>query len=104
LNKSQHFPTFHVVRVALGVRYNRVEVNRRASRNGRVSDLPPEIATVSDAHLFHRVYGQVGTPVPSNQPPRRNNGGAITVLLDTRAASECVGVGWVCGWRSRIRT
>ena len=35
----------NVVRVALGTGYHRVEGNRRASRNGPVSDLPPEIPT-----------------------------------------------------------
>jgi hypothetical protein len=36
-------PKLRGVRVALGTGYNRVEGNRRASRNGLVSDLPPEI-------------------------------------------------------------
>ena len=34
---------FCVVRVHVSTGYNRVERNRRASRNGRVSILPPEI-------------------------------------------------------------
>jgi hypothetical protein len=42
-----HIPNVHGVRVHVGTGYNRVEGNRRASRNGRVSDLPPEIATVT---------------------------------------------------------
>jgi hypothetical protein len=46
LNDGQR-PNFRGVRVALGTGYNRVEGNRRASRNGRVSDLPPEIPTVT---------------------------------------------------------
>jgi hypothetical protein len=43
-------PNTRVARVAPGTGYNRVEGNRRASRNGRVSDLPPEIpnATISN--------------------------------------------------------
>jgi hypothetical protein len=46
LNEGQ-IPNVRVVRVALGTGYHRVEGNRRASRNGRVSDLPPETATVT---------------------------------------------------------
>jgi hypothetical protein len=38
LNDGQS-PSFRVVRVALGTGYNRVEGNRWAPRNGRVSDL-----------------------------------------------------------------
>jgi hypothetical protein len=41
LNDGQT-PNPDVVRVALGTGYHRVEGNRRASRDGRVSDLPPE--------------------------------------------------------------
>ena len=37
---------FRVVRVHVSTGYNRVEGNRRASRNGRVSDLPPESLTI----------------------------------------------------------
>jgi hypothetical protein len=37
-----HIPNPNVVGVALGTGYHRVEGNRRASRNGPVSDLPPE--------------------------------------------------------------
>jgi hypothetical protein len=39
-------PKHSVVRVALGTGYNRVQGNRRASRNGHVGDLPPEIPSV----------------------------------------------------------
>jgi hypothetical protein len=46
LNDGQ-IPNTRGVRVALGTDYHRVEVNRRASRNGRVSDLPPEIPKVT---------------------------------------------------------
>jgi hypothetical protein len=42
LNDGQ-IPNPNVARVALGTGYQRVEGNRRASRNGPVSDLPPEI-------------------------------------------------------------
>jgi hypothetical protein len=38
-------PNVRGLRVARGTGYNRVEGNRRASRNGLVSDLPPEILT-----------------------------------------------------------
>jgi hypothetical protein len=38
-----HTPNLRDLRVALGTGYHRVEGNRRASRNGRVSDLPPGI-------------------------------------------------------------
>jgi hypothetical protein len=40
-------PNPSVVRVAPGTRYYRVEGNRRASRTGLVSDLPPEIPKVT---------------------------------------------------------
>ena len=46
LNDVQ-MPNFRVVRVALGTRYNPVEGKRRASRNGPVGDLPPEIPNVA---------------------------------------------------------
>jgi hypothetical protein len=53
LNEGQ-IPHFRVVRVALGMGYNRVEGNRRASRNGLVSELPPEIPKVTIRNLLHR--------------------------------------------------
>jgi hypothetical protein len=40
-------PNPNGVRVALGTGYPRVEGNRRASRNGPVSDLPPAIPKVT---------------------------------------------------------
>jgi hypothetical protein len=40
-------PNFRVVHVAPGKGYTIVEGNCRASRNGRVSDLPPEIPKVT---------------------------------------------------------
>jgi hypothetical protein len=46
--------------------YNTGEANRRASRNGRVSDLPPEIPTVTIRFLFHHcpaLFGQALRPV-----------------------------------------
>jgi hypothetical protein len=41
-----------VVRVHVSTGYNRVEGNRRASRNGRVSHLPPEIPNVTIRNFF----------------------------------------------------
>jgi hypothetical protein len=49
-------PNPNVVRVAPGMGYHRVERNRRASRNGPVSDLPPEIPHVSDSRPFASLY------------------------------------------------
>jgi hypothetical protein len=46
LNDGQ-IPNFRGVRVASGTGYNRVEGNRRASRNGPVSDPPPETPDVT---------------------------------------------------------
>jgi hypothetical protein len=42
------------VRVAPGTRYNIIEGIRRASRNGSVSDLPPETPNVTIRNFFHR--------------------------------------------------
>jgi hypothetical protein len=47
MKKVANRPLFRVVRVAPGTEYRRVEGNRRASRNGLVSDLPPEIPNVT---------------------------------------------------------
>jgi hypothetical protein len=44
-------PHVRGVRVALGTGYNLVEGNRRASRNGRVSDLSPETPNVTIRNL-----------------------------------------------------
>jgi hypothetical protein len=46
LNDGQ-IPNSNILRVALGTGHNRVEGNRRASRNDPVSDLPPEIPNVT---------------------------------------------------------
>ena len=51
LNDGQT-PISRGLRVHASTGYHRCEGNRRASRNGRVSDLPPEIP--SDSQLFHR--------------------------------------------------
>jgi hypothetical protein len=51
LNDGQ-IPNSRGVRVALGTGYDRVEGNRRASRNGRVSDLSPEIPHVTIRDFF----------------------------------------------------
>ena len=47
-------PNLHVrvVRVHVSTGYSRVEGNRRTSRNGRVSDLPPEIPHVTIRNSF----------------------------------------------------
>jgi hypothetical protein len=45
---------FRIGYICLGMGYNRVEGNRRASRNGVVSDLPPEILTLTISQLLHR--------------------------------------------------
>jgi hypothetical protein len=63
LNDGQ-IPHLHGVRVALGTGYHRVEGNRRASRNGLVSDLPPEIPTVTIRNLFRRCMHADGSPRP----------------------------------------
>jgi hypothetical protein len=59
LNDGQ-IPYFRVVRVALGMGYNRVEGTRRTSRNGLVSDLPPEIPNVAIRNLFPSLCTRVG--------------------------------------------
>jgi hypothetical protein len=64
LNDGQ-IPNPNVVRVALGTGYHRVEGNRRASRNGRVSDLPPETPIHYDSQLVHRWMRERGGHVPS---------------------------------------
>jgi hypothetical protein len=51
LNDGQ-IPNFRVVRVALCTGYSRVEGNRRASRNGRVSDLRPETPNFTIRNCF----------------------------------------------------
>jgi hypothetical protein len=52
LNDGQ-IPNFHGVRVHVSTGYNRVEGNRRASRNDLVSDLPPETPDVT-IRVVHR--------------------------------------------------
>jgi hypothetical protein len=54
----KRIPNPNVVRVAPGTRYHRVEGNRRASRNGPVSDLPPEIPNVTIRNCVHRCVGR----------------------------------------------
>jgi hypothetical protein len=62
LNEGQ-IPNPNVVRVAVGARYHRVEGNRRASRNGPVSDLPPETPTATIRSFFIAVGGGRGVQV-----------------------------------------
>jgi hypothetical protein len=59
LNDGQ-VPNRNAVRVAFSTWYHRVEGNRRASRNGPVSDLPPRTCAIRncciavDSQLLHR--------------------------------------------------
>jgi hypothetical protein len=57
LNDGQ-IRSFRGVRVHVSTSYNRVEGNRRASRNGRVSALPPEIPTVTIRNCVIRLGGE----------------------------------------------
>jgi hypothetical protein len=98
LNDRQ-IPKNRGVRVHVSKGYNHVEGNRRASRNGRVSDLPPEtlrfatflIATgrtfrtrgwqrrcPTDAAAHHEETQRPGvaTPVPNDVRPVTTLGGA----------------------------
>jgi hypothetical protein len=52
-------PNFRGVRVHVSTGYNRVEGNRRASRNGLVGDLPPEIPDIT-IRTFFPVTGRPG--------------------------------------------
>jgi hypothetical protein len=59
MDKSHTFAAYRYgvqvpVRVHVSTGYNRVEGNRRASRDGLVSDLPPEIPHVTIRDLLHR--------------------------------------------------
>jgi hypothetical protein len=47
-------PHFRGVCVHVSTGYNRVEGSQRASRNGLVSDLPPEIPPVTIRTFLHR--------------------------------------------------
>jgi hypothetical protein len=53
--------------------YNRVEGNRRASRNGLVSDLPPGIPTVTIRRLLHRCI-RCALPLSSLRVSHRSRG------------------------------
>jgi hypothetical protein len=59
LNDRQ-IPNFRGVRVALGTGYNRVEGNRRASRNGRVSSSPTRNPYRYGSQLLLRCEGAGG--------------------------------------------
>jgi hypothetical protein len=52
-SNDEQIPNF-VVRVHMSTGDNRVEGNRRTSRNGSVSDLPPETPHVAIRNLSHR--------------------------------------------------
>jgi hypothetical protein len=51
LERWTQIPDFRGVRVALGSGYNHEAGNRRVSRNGRVSDLPPETPPPSECKI-----------------------------------------------------
>jgi hypothetical protein len=69
LNEGR-IPNFRAVRVALGTVYNRVEGNRRASRNGRV---PPETPTVTIRSFCIAVCPASRSPaLPRSQPPTQS--------------------------------
>jgi hypothetical protein len=53
MDTTQTFAAYLYMRVT---GYNRVEGNRRASRTGLVSDLPPETPHVTDAQPFSSLY------------------------------------------------
>jgi hypothetical protein len=59
-------PNPNGIPLAPGTGYHRVEENRRASRNGRVSDLPPEIPYVTIRNCKITVGGGGGA-----HPPQR---------------------------------
>jgi hypothetical protein len=80
LNDGQS-PNFRVVRVHVSTGYNRVERNRRASRNGRVSSSPTRNPSRSDsqtcASLFipaaaplHAICFRSAQPWHAPSPPR----------------------------------
>jgi hypothetical protein len=54
---DEQSPNPNIVHLASGTGYHRVEGNRRASRNGPVSDLPPEIPKVTIRNSFPSLYG-----------------------------------------------
>jgi hypothetical protein len=75
LNDGQ-VSNFCVVRVHVSTGYNRVEGNRRASRNGRVSDLPPEIPYVTIRNFCVAVGGGRGAAGGRNREDGRGQGRA----------------------------
>ena len=81
LNDGQ-VPNRNAVRVAFSTWYHRVEGNRRASRNGPVSDLPPRTCAIRncciavDSQLLHRCRtlsssGAFRTRVPLSEAETR---------------------------------
>jgi hypothetical protein len=60
-------PNPNVVRVVHGTGYRRVEGNRRASRNGPVSDLPPEIPNVTIRNFCISLYPRRGVQGANRQ-------------------------------------
>jgi hypothetical protein len=84
---DEKIPNLNVVRVALGTGYHRVAGNRRTSRNGRVSDLPPEI---TNREVTIRNNGQVERTLPRvlcrkrQRDEERRGGGGVRVRGDKR--------------------
>jgi hypothetical protein len=105
LNDGQ-IPTSRFLRVALGMGYNSVEGNRRASRNGLVSDSPPEIPNVTIRSFSVAVNERL--PVAFTKPERRfslawtswsphTSEHAALTFESTRACARC------SNWCSSVR-
>ena len=89
LNDGQ-IPQKWFVLVHASTGYNRVAGNRRASRNGRVSDHPPEIFTVTIRNLFIAVRVCSGALIPPAWRGERVEVSAplrYTALLAARCSS-----------------
>jgi hypothetical protein len=71
LNDGQ-IPNTRAVRVHVSTGYNRAEGNRRASRNGRVSDLPRNRVTIRNCFIAKRSLKADVVCAPS--PPPGGNG------------------------------
>jgi hypothetical protein len=66
-------PNSRVVRVHVSTGYNRVEGNRRASRNGLVSDLPPGIPHVTIRNFCIAVRHEKGAELSEGRAGAANN-------------------------------
>jgi hypothetical protein len=74
-------PSPNVVRVALDTVYNRVQGNRRASRNGRVSSSPTRNRSRHDSRLFDRLK------CPNLLPDTSGCGRAVCTHLTARSVT-----------------